>query len=79
MMYYVFFNNEKPGDLWDDNMLGDESFGKFYTGNGFVALNNIINNKPELLEDIKIIDEQGKSYSITEFLDKIKKLKIVLD
>ena len=31
MMYYVFFNNEKPGDLWDDNMLGDESFGKFYT------------------------------------------------
>ncbi len=79
MMYYVFFNNEKPGDLWDDNMLGDESFGKFYTGNGFIALNNIINNEPELLEGIKIIDEKGKSYTITEFLDKIKKLKIVLD
>ena len=40
---------------------------------------NIINNEPELLGDIKIVDEQGKSYSITEFLDKIKKLKIVLD
>ena len=26
-----------------------------------------------------IIDEKGKSYTITEFLDKIKKLKIVLD
>ena len=59
--------------------LGDESFGKFYTGNGFIALNNIINNEPELLQNIKIIDEQGKSYSITKFLDNIKKLKIVLD
>ena len=79
MMYYVFFNNEKPSDLWDDNMLGDESFGKFYIGNGFVALNNIINNEPELLENIKIKNEQGESYTITEFLDKIQKLKIVLD
>ena len=80
MMYYVFFKNElQTGDLWDDNMLGDESFGKFYIGNGFVSLNNIINNEPELLESINIKDEQGKSYSITEFLDKIQKLKIVLD
>ena len=60
-------------------MLGDESLGKFYIGNGFVALNNIINNEPELLENIKIKNEQGKSYTITEFLDKIQKLKIVLD
>tara|TARA_B100001113_G_scaffold316774_1_gene283763 strand:- start:360 stop:596 length:237 start_codon:yes stop_codon:yes gene_type:complete len=78
-MYYVFFNNEKPSELWDDNMLGDESFGKFYIGNGFVALNNIINNEPELLGNIKIKDEQNKSYTITEFLDRIHKLKIVLD
>ena len=36
MMYYVFFNNERNIKyLWDDNMLGDESFGKFYTENGF--------------------------------------------
>ena len=76
-MYYVFFNNEKPSELWDDNMLGDESFGKFYIGNGFVALNNIINNEPELLGNIKIKDEQNKSYTITEFLDRIHKLKIV--
>ena len=41
--------------------------------------NNIINNEPELLENIKIKNEQGKSYTITEFLDKIQKLKIVLD
>ena len=78
-MYYVFFNNEKPDELWDDNMLGDESFGKFYIGNGFVALNNIINHEPDLLENIKIKDEKGKDYSVTEFLDKIQKLKILLD
>jgi len=79
MMYYVFFNNERPDELWDDNMLGDESFGKFYIGNGFVALNNIINHEPDLLENIKIKDEKGTDYSVTEFLDKIQKLKILLD
>ena len=72
-------DNKISEDLWDENILGEESFGKFYIGNGFVALNNIINNEPELLENIKIKNEQGKSYTITEFLDKIQKLKIVLD
>ena len=78
MMYYIFFNNElQSGDMWDDNMLGDESFGKFYIGSGFIALNNIINNDPKMLENVKIKDEQNKDYSVTEFLDKIEKWKII--
>ena len=77
MMYYIFFNNETPSDLWDDNMLGDESFGKFYIGSGFVALHNIINNEPEMLKRVKIKDEQSNDYSVTEFLDKIEKWKIM--
>ena len=77
-MYYIFFKNELQSDnMWDDNMLGDESFGKFYIGSGFVALNNIINNEPELLERIKIKDEQGNDFTITEFLDKVEKWKII--
>ena len=63
--------------MWDDNMLGDESFGKFYIGSGFVALNNIINNEPEMLEKVQIKDEQSNDYSVTEFLDKIEKWKIM--
>ncbi len=76
MMYYILFN-ENTEDLWDQNTLGEESFGTFYTGLGFVALNNIIQREPELLPTIKIKDEKGKSYSLTEFLDKVEKWKII--
>ena len=76
MMYYILFN-ENTEDLWDQNNLGEESFGTFYTGLGFVALNNIIQREPELLPTIKIKDEKGKSYSLTEFLDKVEKWKIM--
>ena len=76
MMYYILFN-ENTEDLWDQNTLGEESFGTFYTGLGFVALNNIIQREPELLPTIKIKAEKGKSYSLTEFLDKVEKWKIM--
>ncbi len=76
MMYYILFN-ENTEDLWDQNTLGEESFGTFYTGLGFVALNNIIQREPELLSTIKIKDEKGESYSLTEFLDKVEKWKIM--
>ena len=76
MMYYILFN-ENTEDLWDQNTLGEESFGTFYTGLGFVALNNIIQREPELLPTIKIKDEKGESYSLTEFLDKVEKWKIM--
>tara|TARA_B100000214_G_C23753642_1_gene528954 strand:- start:473 stop:703 length:231 start_codon:yes stop_codon:yes gene_type:complete len=75
-MYYILFN-ENTEDLWDQNTLGEESFGTFYTGLGFVALNNIIQREPELLPTIKIKDEKGKSYSLTEFLDKVEKWRIM--
>jgi|TARA_B100000035_G_C20846857_1_gene485619 ssDNA-binding Zn-finger/Zn-ribbon topoisomerase 1 len=72
-------DNKTPEDLWDENILGEESFGKFYTGNGFTALNYIIQKKPEALDSIKIIDEKRKSYTVTEFLDTVKDWKIMLD
>ena len=78
MMYYIVLS-ERTEDLWDQNTLGEESFGKFYTGNGFIALNNMIQKEPEALSDVKIVDERGSKYSITEFLDTIKKFEIILD
>ncbi len=79
MLYYIIMDNKTPEDLWDENILGEESFGKFYTGNGFTALNYIIQKKPEALDSIKIIDEKRKSYTVTEFLDTVKDWKIMLD
>ena len=76
MTYYILLDMDSVEDIWDDNILGEEYFGTFYTGNGFVALNNIVMEKPELLESVAIIDEQKTSYSVEEFLDLLKKWKI---
>ena len=39
-------------------------------------LNRIINEKPELLESLQILDEQKNTYTITEFVDKLAQWKI---
>ena len=42
-----------------------------------IALHKIISQEPELLSRVKIKDEKGKDYSVTEFLDKVEKWKII--
>ena len=76
MMYYIVLS-ERTEDLWDTNTIGEESFGTFYTGLGYMALHNIISQEPELLSAVKIKDEKGKDYSVTEFLDKVEKWKLI--
>ena len=60
----------------ETNVLGEESFGVFYPSIGFKMLNMIVNQRPEYMEDLRILDEQKKYYSITEFLDIVEKLRI---
>ena len=77
MTYYLLLKGDTEKDvLFETNVLGEESFGKFYTGQGMRAFHNIVNNKPELLEDITILDDHKKQYTITEFMDILSKLKI---
>ena len=77
MTYYLLLEGDSEKDVYfDSNVLGEESFGTFYTGQGLVALNNIVNNKPELLKTIKILDETKKSYTLTKFFDILSKLNI---
>ena len=77
MTYYLLLEGDTEKDAYyDTNVLGEESFGMFYTGQGMLALNNIVNKKPELLETIKILDDTKKSYTLTEFFDILSKLKI---
>ena len=77
MTYYLLLEDDTEKDVYfDSNVLGEESFGTFYTGQGIVALNNIVNQKPELLETIKILDEMKNSYTLTEFFDLLSKLKV---
>ncbi len=77
MTYYLLLEDDSEKDVYfDSNVLGEESFGMFYTGQGMVALNNIVNQQPELLETIKILDDTKKSYTLTQFMDILSKLKI---
>ena len=78
MHYYLLLKDDTEKDVYfDSNVLGEESFGTFYTGQGLVALNNIVNQKPELLNTIKILDDYKKSYTLTEFFDLLPKLKVM--
>ena len=77
MTYYLLLKGDTEKDvMFDTNVLGEESFGVFYPSMGFNMLHKIINQKPELVEDINILDDHKKSYTITEFLDIVEKLRI---
>ena len=67
---------KKENLMFSSNILGEESLGSFYPEQGWVALNNMINNSPESLPKYQILDEKGKTYTVTEFLDVVEKLKI---
>jgi hypothetical protein len=58
------------------NTLGEISFNTFHTEDGFKILMNLVEKYPEKLEEVRIIDQQVKDYTIEKFLDKIKGLKI---
>ena len=77
MTYYLLLNGDSEKDsIYETNVLGEESFETFYPSVGFMILLRIINEQPELLESLQIIDEQKKSYTITKFLDKLEQWKI---
>ena len=77
MTYYLLLDMDTTEDIWDENILGEESFGTFYTGNGFKALQNMVVREPHILETVTIIDEKQNPYSVEEFLDLISKWKIM--
>ena len=77
MTYYLLLDGDTEKDsLYETNVLGEESFETFYPSIGFRILNKIINQQPELLESLQILDVQKTSYTITQFLDKIEQWKM---
>ena len=77
MTYYILMDNDTIDDIWDENILGEESFGTLYTGYGFKAFQNMVIREPIALESIAIIDEKKNPYSVEEFLDLIDNWKIM--
>jgi|TARA_R100000734_G_C3304257_1_gene94772 hypothetical protein len=72
MTYYLLLSGDTEKDsLYETNVLGEESFDTFYPSVGFMMLHRIVNQKPELLDSLQILDEKKKNYTITEFMDKL--------
>ena len=80
MRYYILYpGNEEADTINDINQLGDDNgFGVFWSCKGFELLMKAVDQNHFLLKNFVIKDERGKKYSIEEFLDKIKKLKVRL-
>ena len=76
MTYYILLDNDSIEDIWDENILGEESFGTFYTGTGFKALNTMVMGESHLIETVTILDEKNQKYSVEEFVKLISKWKI---
>jgi len=77
MTYYLLLEDDSEKDVYfDSNVLGEESFDKFYPEKGFWALMNIKDRKPELLEMVTVKKETGEVIPLDQFIDIISTLKI---
>jgi len=78
MRYFILL----PGDTeesvdFSTNILGEVSFKNFWADQGFDILVRLVEKYPDTLEEVVIKDEKSKSYSVEQFLEKIKKLKVI--
>ena len=77
MTYYLLLDGDSEQDtLYDTNVLGEESFGTFYVSMGFNLLQKILNERKEIIDSVKIIDERKRTYTIEELVEKLGRLRI---
>ena len=78
MRYFILLPEDTEEDVdYSTNILGEISFKNFWTEDGFEILVRLVDKYPDTLEQVRIKDEQNKNYSVEEFLDKIKNLKVI--
>lgn len=79
MTYYIILKDENPEVMqYDSGILGETTKKMFYPNKGFTRFTRIVNEHPELLETIKILDDTNKSYTPSQFLKQIEKLTIAI-
>lgn len=78
MRYFILLPDDTEETVdFSTNILGEVSFKNFWADQGFDILVRLVDKYPDTLEQVVIKDEHSKSYSVEEFLDKIKKLKVI--
>jgi len=66
--------------LYETNELGEDmGFGVFWGGSGLKVLMEIVDKNPEYLPQVIILDDRKNKLSVTQFLEKIKGLKVRLN
>ena len=79
MTYYIILEGENPEVVqYDSGILGESTKKMFYTNKGFTRFTKIINEHPEFLEGMKILDDNNKSYTANQFMKKIKNLTLAV-
>ena len=73
MDYFLVHGDQKDTYL---TIGTDNGFGVFWADQGLRALMNIVDKEPEKLTKVQIKNEQNHTMSISEFLEKIDKLKV---
>ena len=75
--FFILLPGETEKDTINDrNLLGEIVFKKFRRGDGYKILEYIIEQMPESLEKITIVDSTGKVWSPEDFLDYLSKRDI---
>ena len=78
MMYYILLPEDNEDDVdYSTNILCEISFKNFWTEQGFEILERLVDKYPDTLTEVKIKDEQNKNYTVEQFLEKIKDLRII--
>jgi hypothetical protein len=78
MQYFILLPGDTEADcVKETNILGESSFNIFYGAKGLTALMKMIEQYPEVLEDVTIKTDTGKSLTIEEFLSTLQNLKVI--
>lgn len=78
MTYYILGSGDKKSAVSNPNNVLGEVRGKvFYYELGFKALQKIVENKPELLEDFTIFNDKSEILTIEKFLDVISDKRLI--
>ena len=79
MQYYLMGPSDTEQDALNEaNLLGEASFKHFWGGSGLKTLMRLVDKDPEMLEHFIVINEKGKKLTISEFLQDIQKLKVLI-
>jgi len=73
-MEYFLIKPERPDEYLTIGI--DNSFGVFWADQGLTALMRIVDKEPEKLTEVEIRTDKNEIISISEFLDRIKNLKV---